>query len=71
MKYYDKNKREILAGMFIKHDDGDVEEVFFNGEEYGVNATNKKFMENHPDCNMLEYIYPLYQFNLKEWEIVE
>jgi hypothetical protein len=59
-KYFDKNGKEIKAGMKIKHDDGDIELVHANYEEtdLGINASTFE-------------IYPLYQFNLKEWEILE
>lgn len=71
IKYYDKKGKEIKNGDFIKHDDGDIEEVFFNGEDFGINASNKKFHENHPYSGIPEQIYPLHQFRMKEWEIIE
>lgn len=72
MKYYDKNGKEIKVGMKLKHNDGDIEIVYPcitpEGERgLGFNASN----ENHP--NFYEYsreIYPLYQFNLNDWEII-
>jgi len=36
-----------------------------------VFPTNKKFMENHPYTDIPEQIYPLYQFRMKEWEIIK
>lgn len=73
MEYYDKNGKEIKAGMVIKHDSGDVEKVYPNwdGDDLGVNATNEQFFENHPNVDMRRQIYPLSQFDLSEWEIVE
>ena len=59
-EYFDKHGKEIKAGMTIKHDNGDIELVHlnFNEDDLGINASTFE-------------IYPLYQFNLKEWEIVE
>lgn len=59
-KYFDKHGKEIKAGMKIMHNDGDIEKVHANYDEtdLGINASTLE-------------IYPLYQFNLKEWEIVE
>ncbi len=70
-EYFDKNGDKIEAGMDIRHDGGDVEKVIFNGEDYGVNATNKDFVKNHPYTEIPEQIYPLSQFSMKEWEIVK
>lgn len=67
-RYYDKNNNEIKEGMTIKHDDGDLELIYSNwdGDDLGINASNAKYTGN-----MMPQIYPLYQFNLKEWEIVK
>ena len=72
MTYFDKNGKQITAGMYIKHINGDIEEVYSNWDhdDLGINASNKKFNENHPESNIPEQIYPLSQFNLSEWEIV-
>jgi hypothetical protein len=68
-KYFDKNGNQIKAGMTIKHDDGDIDKVYtaIDGD-LGLNASNK----NHPNyiAGYNQELYPLYQFNLKEWEIV-
>lgn len=67
-QYFDKNGKEIKEGMTIKHDDGDLEKVYASKDDLGVNASN----ENHISFSEFNrQIYPLYQFNLKEWEIVE
>lgn len=73
-QYFDKNGLEIRAGMTLRHDDGEEKEVFECGDEFGNGnlgfmASNPRFLKNHPDWPV-EY-YPLYQFNLAEWEIVE
>lgn len=68
MEYFDKNGKQILAGMTIQHDDGDVELVYASDDDLGVNASNEKHI------SFAEYkreIYPLYQFNLKEWVIID
>ena len=68
MKYFDKNGKEIVAGMRIKHDNGDIELVYASEEDLGVNASN----ENHSNfCEPFIEIYPLSQFSMKEWEIIE
>lgn len=73
MEYKDKNGNIITKGMQIKHDNGEIEMVYsnWNEDDLGVNATNKKFTEIHPDSNIPQKIYPLYQFNLLEWEIIK
>lgn len=67
-QYFDKNNKEIKEGMTIKHDDGDLEKVYASDEDLGVNASNEQHISFDP---LYRQIYPLYQFNLKEWEIVE
>jgi hypothetical protein len=68
-KYLDKNGKEIKEGMVLKHDDGDVERVYKSEEDdLGFNASNEKFVgftENN------RKLYPLYQFDMREWEIVD
>lgn len=64
MEYYDKNGKEIKAGMVLVNDEG---------EEWEVCETASSSTEE-PDlgfsCNIYE-AYPLWQFNLKEWKIQE
>ena len=74
MEFRDKNGTLIEAGAFIRHDNGDIEEVFSTttasgDESLGIMATNPAYLKNHPDCE-IEY-YDLSNFNLKEWEIVQ
>lgn len=72
--YFDKHGDQILAGMTIRHDDGDTEKVYacsVNGiEDLGVDAVNPAYRKNHPlFCD--DVYYPLSHFNLsKEWEII-
>lgn len=67
-KYYDKNGEEIKAGYTIKHKDGDTEKVYACGDNnLGVNASNM----NSPSWNGIQECYPLTEFDLSEWEIVE
>lgn len=70
MIYHDTNGRVIESGMFIKHvDEQNVEEVFPCGDnDLGLLASNPDYLKNHPEA--CEEYYPLYQFNLDEWEIV-
>ena len=72
--YHDKNGKEILAGMTIRHDNGETEMVYATVDAYydddlGVMATNPEYAERYPDCD-IEY-YPLSEFNMAEWEVVE
>lgn len=66
-EYFDKNNKKINIGNKIKHIDGDVEEVFGCGDnDLGVNASN----ENSPCFNGIGLCYPLSEFDLSEWEII-
>jgi hypothetical protein len=70
--YKDKNGNIIKAGMRLKHNDGTIERVYAcegeNGTDLGFNASNEAWLERYPDRN--REIYPLYQFNLREYEII-
>lgn len=68
MKYLDKNGNEIKAGMKIKHDDGDVELVYASDDDLGLNASNENYVGFSEHSRE---IYPLYQFDMSEWEIIE
>lgn len=63
--YTDKHGNKIEAEMRIRHNNGDVELVLGDKEEIGLNATNPNYRGNE-----FPKIYPLSEFNLKEWEIV-
>ena len=72
--YQDKHGKDILAGMTIRHDNGDTEEVVatvdaYGNDDLGVMATNPAYAARHPDCD-IEY-YSLSNFRMSEWEIVE
>ena len=68
-KYFDKHGEEIKAGMKIRHDDGDIERIYTTeDDDLGVNASNEAWLERHGGNREL---YPLYQFDMKEWEIVK
>lgn len=69
-KYFDKNGIKIIEGMILIHEDGDKELVYKSDDgDLGFNASN----ENNIDVinSFKREIYPLYQFNLKEWRISE
>ncbi len=71
--YHDKHGKEILAGMTIRHEEGETEQVFATADAYGdddlgVMATNPAYADRHPDCD-IEY-YSLSNFRMSEWEIV-
>lgn len=61
--YKDKNGREIKAGMTLRHDDGSTDVVCATTDSDGDEGLGF-------GCNVLE-AYPLHQFNMREWEIVE
>ena len=61
--YCDKNGRKIEAGMTLRHDDGDIDKVVETTDADGDEGLGFS-------CNAYE-AYPLHQFNLSEWEIVE
>lgn len=72
--YHDKHGKEILEGMTIRHDDGEMQKVYATEDQYGneglgILATNPAYLERHPDHEP-EY-YPLSNFDLSEWEIAE
>lgn len=61
-QYYDKHGVRIKHGMYLKHDDGDIDYVYRGGGDIGFKA-------NRGD--ICTQIYPLHQFDLDEWEIVD
>ena len=63
-EYYDKHGERIKAGMTLRHDDGDTGEV--SETVSGVDGDKDLGMS----CNTWE-AYPLWQFDLREWEIVK
>lgn len=69
MRYFDKNGKEIKAGMTLKHEDGSLELVYACGEDdLGFNASNLAWLKR---TGQAQEFYPLYQFSLTEWEIVD
>ena len=72
--YHDKHGKKILAGMTIRHDEGETEMVYatmdaYGNEDLGIMATNPDYAKHHPDCD-IEY-YSLANFRMSEWKIVE
>lgn len=54
MQYFDKNGKEIKAGMKILMEDGSIEMVYGTVDAYGdpnlgISASNKAFLEAHPN----------------------
>lgn len=73
-RYKDKHGEEILAGMTIRHDNGETELVYdttdgYGDDDLGVLATNPAYAELHP-FHGLEF-YSLSNFDMREWEIVK
>lgn len=68
MEYYDKHGEQIKAGYTIKHDSGNAEKVYECGvDNLGINASNT----SSSAFVGLEECYPLSEFNLDEWEIID
>lgn len=61
-QYYDKNGTRIKSGMYLKHDDGDIDYVHQGIGDLGFKANKGEICTE---------IYPLHQFDLDEWEIVD
>lgn len=61
LRYYDKHGTEIQAEMLLRHDDGATERVL-----EGVNSSGDITLGFEASASE---IYPLSEFNLKEWEI--
>jgi len=66
--FKDKHGNEIKVGMTLRHDDGEVEKVIQGETTIGFDAMNPDYAGYNP---LNEYIYPLKEFNLNEWEIVD
>lgn len=72
MQYFDKNGKEIKAGMKILMDDGSIEMVYDTEEAYGnpnfgINASNEAFLEAHP--NWAREYYSLSMFKQSSIEV--
>jgi hypothetical protein len=68
-RYFDKHGKQIKAGMKIKHDNGDIDLVYLaKGGDLGLNASNENFAGFDP---MYRELYPLSEFDMKEFEIVK
>ena len=61
LRYYDKHGAEIHVGMLLRHDGGAIERVL-----EGVNSNGDITLGFEASASE---IYPLSEFNLKEWEI--
>ena len=61
LKYYDKHGTKIQAGMPLHHDDGAIERVL-----EGVSSNGNITLGFEASASE---IYPLSEFNLREWEI--
>lgn len=69
-QYTDKHGNLIKEFDSIRHNNGEVAVVHACGDDnLGVPATNPEFIKHHPDAD-IEY-YPLSEFDLSEWEIIE
>lgn len=72
-KYFDKNGKRIEAGMILQHVLDKSRETVYSCEDeqgrkdLGFNASNENWLAR---TGRNREIYPLYQFNLADWEIV-
>ena len=72
-RYYDKDGKEIEAGMQLRQiNTGEIHRVFDCDNEterknIGFSASDPSFKKRHPDWDE-EYL-PLYLFDLKYWEV--
>lgn len=72
MQYFDKNGKEIKAGMKILMSDGSVEMVYDTVDAYGnpnlgIKASNETFLELHP--NWAREYYSLGMFKMTDIEV--
>lgn len=72
MQYFDKDGREIKAGMKLLMEDGSIEMVYDTVDSYGkadlgINASNETFLDTHP--NWARECYYLSNFNLQAVEV--
>ena len=52
MQYFDKHGNEIKAGMFLRMEDGSIEEIYactdsYGKEDLGINASNDEYLKRH------------------------
>lgn len=72
MQYFDKNGKEIKAGMKILMEDGSIEMVYDTEDQYGnpnlgINASNGEFFKLHP--NWAREYYSLSMFKQSGIEV--
>ena len=72
MRYFDKNGKEIRAGMKILMEDGSIEMVYDTEDQYGnpnlgINASNEEFLKLHP--NWAREYYSLSMFKQSGIEV--
>lgn len=71
-KYFDRNGKEITEGCKIKYDSGEVLKVYKTTEnELGIDATNPKWIESGRAVPCEYGIYPLYNNETNEVEVIE
>lgn len=71
--YKDKHGAVIKEGDEIMHKGGQLGFVVAcsgpDGEDLGISASNQDYMDAHPQAE--EQFYPLSEFFLSDWEIVQ
>jgi hypothetical protein len=76
IQYYDKNGKEIKAGMSLRFSDGSVEQVYetqtpYGNPDLGINASNEAYMRAHDIPEEYREYYPLSNFSKQDIEIAE
>ena len=76
MQYFDKHGNEIKAGMFLRMEDGSIEEIYactdaYGKENLGINASNDEFLKRHGLGEFDREFYSLSSFSLRETELCQ
>ena len=71
MQYFDKHSNEIKAGMFLRMEDGSIEEIYactdaYGKEDLGINASNDEFLKRH---GLGEFDREFYSLSRWLWDI--
>ena len=68
MRYQDKHGNEITEGMYLRFEDGSVEQVYAwqTGDEndLGINASNEAYLQAHGLGEFPQELYPLSEFGM-------
>lgn len=73
---FDKHGNEIKAGMFLRMEDGSIEEIYactdsYGKEDLGINASNDEYLKRHGLGEFDREFYSLSSFSLRETELCQ